>query len=79
MRSISSVPSTISSTRSNMSSDVGETRNYMFFTIQNDVEMEKVAARKHTIRIVLDSKTCAAMRQVGLTICHTYWDLSRCD
>lgn len=64
MRSISSVPSTISSTRSSTLSEVGETRNYLFFQIQNDVEMERVAAKKHSIRMVFDNKTCATMRQV---------------
>ncbi|KAF1750990.1 hypothetical protein GCK72_017542 [Caenorhabditis remanei] len=66
MRSISSVPSTISSTRSSTLSEVGETRNYLFFQIQNDVEMEKIAARKYTIRTLFDNKTCAIMRQMRL-------------
>uniref|UniRef100_A0A8R1HUB2 Guanylate cyclase n=1 Tax=Caenorhabditis japonica TaxID=281687 RepID=A0A8R1HUB2_CAEJA len=66
MRSINSGPSTISSTRSTMSSEIGETRNYSFFTIRNDVEMEKIAARKHNTRLLLDSKTCATMRQMRL-------------
>ncbi|CAA94879.4 Receptor-type guanylate cyclase gcy-6 [Caenorhabditis elegans] len=66
MRSISSVPSTISSTRSSTLSEVGETRNYLFFQIQNDVEMERVAAKKHSIRMVFDNKTCATMRQMRL-------------
>ncbi|EGT55503.1 hypothetical protein CAEBREN_00049 [Caenorhabditis brenneri] len=66
MRSISSVPSTISSTRSSTLSEVGETRNYLFFQIQNDVEMEKVAAKKHSIRMIFDNKTCATMRQMRL-------------
>ncbi|CAI2354407.1 unnamed protein product [Caenorhabditis sp. 36 PRJEB53466] len=66
MRSISSVPSTISSTKSTMSSDFGETRNYQYFTLQNDVEAETVAARKHTLRTLFDSKMCASMRQMRL-------------
>ncbi|KAF1752790.1 hypothetical protein GCK72_019345 [Caenorhabditis remanei] len=66
MRSISSVPSTISSTRSSTLSEVGETRNYTFYQIQNDVELEKVAAKKYTSRIMFDSKTCANMRQMRL-------------
>ncbi|EGT49931.1 hypothetical protein CAEBREN_31804 [Caenorhabditis brenneri] len=66
MRSISSVPSTVSSTRSSQFSEIGETRNYQFFQLQNDVEMEKVAARKYTIRMLFDDKTCANMRQMRL-------------
>ncbi|CAO4379754.1 unnamed protein product [Caenorhabditis nigoni] len=66
MRSISSVPSTISSTRSSTLSEVGETRNYLFFQIQNEVEIEKVAARKYTIRTLFDNKICANMRQMRL-------------
>ncbi|UMM35479.1 hypothetical protein L5515_008081 [Caenorhabditis briggsae] len=51
MRSISSVPSTISSTRSSTLSE-------------NEVEIEKVAARKYTIRTLFDNKICANMRQM---------------
>ncbi|CAI5452062.1 unnamed protein product [Caenorhabditis angaria] len=65
MRSISSGPSTISSTRSTLS-EVTETRHYLFFTIQNEVENEKIAARKHIIRANFDSKECAFMRQLRL-------------
>ncbi|CAI5452064.1 unnamed protein product [Caenorhabditis angaria] len=65
MRSISSGPSTISSTKSTLS-EVTEKRHFLFFTIQNEFESEKVAARKHVVRPIFDTKECAFMRQMRL-------------
>ncbi|CAB3397276.1 unnamed protein product [Caenorhabditis bovis] len=63
MHSLSSGPSTISSSKSGVSFEAAEKRHYLFMTIQNGMELERVAARKHNVRPIFDKHECAEMRQ----------------
>ncbi|CAB3396880.1 unnamed protein product [Caenorhabditis bovis] len=61
-RSLQSGTSTLSS-RTTVSVRT-ETRNYVFYTLQRELDLEPVVAKKHSLRPRLDDETCLFLRKL---------------